>query len=116
MSTHSPIQEILPAAAPVSKATFMASQVNGKAIPSFMPASAVNEKRTLSLDFSNGGPTCTSEASTGSVGASTAPINKAAEILKSRKYQQQNVTAAMHRIIVKKISRKGTRQALNENG
>ncbi len=54
----------------------------GKAKPSLSPASEVRAKRTSSSAFSasTGSPTCTSEASTGSVGASTAPSRSAAAI------------------------------------
>ena len=44
---------------------------NGNAVPSLSPASAVMLKRSLS--WSDAFSSCTSEANTGSVGASTAP-------------------------------------------
>ena len=47
------------------------SITNGKALPSFMPASQVSVKRNWS--WSPGWRICTSVASTGSVGATIAP-------------------------------------------
>lgn len=67
----------LPTPAEPAAAMAMAAFVNGKASPSFNPASDVRLKRTSSSSSLPGGPTCTSLASTGSVGASAAPSRRA---------------------------------------
>jgi hypothetical protein len=70
----------------------MARWTKGKARPSLSPASEVSEKR-VSSSFPSpsalrpvlGGPTCTSLASTGSVGASAAPSRRAAAAPRPRR-------------------------------
>ena len=64
---------------PVRAASAMAiaHMTNGKASPSFRPASDVSANRVSSSCPDLGGPTCTSLANTGSVGASAAPRTNA---------------------------------------
>ena len=54
------------------------SVTNGRAMPSFNPASAVSAKRSSPSSPTPGGPTWTPAASTGSVGARIAPTSAAA--------------------------------------
>ena len=66
-----------------SVASRIAANTNGNASPSLSPASEVRANRTSSASSTSWSPvcgpaTCTSEASTGSVGASTAPSSSAA--------------------------------------
>jgi hypothetical protein len=75
----------------------MARWTKGKARASFSPASEVRPKRTSSSSPDLGGPTCTSEASTGSVGAIQAPNSSAMARLKPSPAQPRNATAAMVR-------------------
>src|SRR5688572_17171500 len=94
----------------------IASHTNGNAVPSFIPPSAVRANFARLRSFSLGGPTCTSEARTGSVGASTAP-NKIADATSiCIQYQAANAVKAMHDNIPKLTRRKGTRHLFNENG
>jgi hypothetical protein len=83
-SAHSPshASDVDPAAAAIAIARF----VNGNARPSLRPASEVSANRTgsscssgriSSANPSVGGVACTSDASTGSVGATTAPSRTA---------------------------------------
>ncbi len=59
----------------------MASHTKGKASPSFKPASKDKFNLVLLVSASSlGGPTCTSEAKTGSVGAKTLMSRRAEAI------------------------------------
>ena len=73
----------------------MAALVNGNASPSFNPASEVRPKRTSSSASPPGGPTCTSAARTGSVGARTAPSRSAAAGASPAAHQPRMATPAM---------------------
>ena len=91
-------------------ATTTASHVNGNAAPSLMPASAVSEKRTWSSSPSCGPATCTSLASTGSVGAMAAPSNKAEAGVSPSTHQPSPASAAIQIIMVTEASSSGTFQ------
>jgi hypothetical protein len=88
-----------------------ASITNGKASPSFRPASAVRAKRASSSGSrSIGPPTWTSSASTGSVGARTAPSRMAPAAVIPISHVPSSATPMMVSGIATASSRIGVRQ------
>ena len=83
----------------------MPSSTNGAASPSLAPASAVSAKLGSCSASSPGGPTPMSPASTGSVGASTAPRITAAPSERPITSDANTATAAMVSGIATAISR-----------
>ena len=93
-TTHPPNQA--PSPAEPDTAMAIAALVNGNASASLSPASEVRAKRTSSSSSSPpGGPTCTSLASTGSVGASDEPSSSAAAGTSPASHQPRTATAAI---------------------
>jgi hypothetical protein len=78
---------------------------NGKAKPSLRPASEVRAKRASPSSPDRGGPTWTSEASTGSVGARAPPSSRAEARPSPRPWTPIRVTATMLSGMVTAISR-----------
>lgn len=79
--------------------------MNGNATASFSPASEVSANRTSSVSSLPGGPTCTSPASTGSVGASAPPSSSAQPKPSPSIHQPSSVSRPIDTGMVTKISR-----------
>jgi hypothetical protein len=80
----------------VCEAPKTASMTNGKASPSFRPASEVSVKRASSSISSSPGPvTCTSSARTGSVGARLAPSRTAIGMVSPSAHAPSSATPAI---------------------
>src|SRR5687767_8992225 len=95
-------------------ASSIASHTNGKEVPSFIPPSAVRVNFTVSLSSSLGGPTWTSDARTGSVGATTAASNNADGTSMPIQYHAAKAVTAIHVSIPTLTSRSGIAHFLNE--
>ena len=87
---------------------------SGNAVPSFSPPSPVRPKRRRSRSL--GLATCTSDASTGSVGARIAPSNTAAPTGKFKSHTPTAVMAATVSSIDTVASCTGMRQRLSFSG
>ena len=106
-----------PSACPAATAaTAMARLVNGKARPSLSPASEVSPKRTSSSSPVPGGPTWTSAARTGSVGASSAARSSAEAMGRPSPPQPSRAMAAMVKGMVMPSSRQVGAQERTPSG